>query len=171
MISRRTLLGAAALSLTPLAGCGFRMRGSFDAPFKTLYLQMDDNSRIGAQIIRLLQAGSSVKLVQSPNDAEAILELIKVSRSNNVLSYNDAGRAREYELTLSLTFRVSSPDGFDYMDATRLTTTRDMTYTETEFLSRDTEREFLYKDMEQDLLVQLVRLIEAIQPPSKKNKK
>ena len=57
------------------------------------------------------------------------------------------------------------------MEATRLTTTRDMTYTETEFLSRDTEREFLYKDMEQDLLVQLVRLIEAIQPPSKKSKK
>ena len=57
------------------------------------------------------------------------------------------------------------------MEATRLTTTRDMTYTENEFLSQDKEKEFLYKDMEQDLLVQLVRLIEAIQPPSKKSKK
>ena len=171
MISRRTLLGAAALSLTPLAGCGFRMRGAFDTPVRTMYLQMGENSRIGVMIARQLKAGSSVELVRSPNEADAVLELISDSRSSDVLSINDAGRAREYELTLSLTFRVSSPEGYDFMEATRLTATRDMTYSETEFLSREKEEDFLYRDMEKDLIGQLIRLIEAIRPHPGKGEK
>ena len=56
--SRRALLGT--LSLLFLSGCGFHLRGSFTLPFKTLYLDMDSNSKFTATLARMLRAGSNV---------------------------------------------------------------------------------------------------------------
>ena len=165
MTSRRQLIGAAALlGAAGLSGCGFRLRGSFDAPFKTMYLQMAENTPFSTVLERQIRAGSSIEIVNDPNEAEAILVLMNQTRSSDILSINDAGRAREYELTMTIDFRVSSPDGFDYLEPTTLSATRDMSYSEIQFLSREKEENFLYRDMEKDLIGQLVRYIEAIKP-------
>lgn len=164
MTSRRLLIGAALVGALPLAGCGFRLRGSYSTPFKTMYLQMPENSRLAVRIKQELEGGSDVRIVKSPSEAEVILELLSDSRSRDVLSINDTGRAREYEITLVLEFRVSSPEGFDYMEAVKLATSRDLTYAESNFLSREKEEEFLYRDMEADLVSQLMHHIEAIKP-------
>jgi len=163
--SRRHLLGAALIGALPLTGCGFRLRGSYSTPFKTLYLQMPENSYLAVRLRQELLAGSDVTIVNTPSEAEAILELLSDSRSRDVLSINDTGRAREYEITLSLSFRVSNPSGIDYMEAVTLTASRDLTYSESDFLSREKEEAFLYRDMEADLVNQLIRRIEAIKPP------
>lgn len=165
MTSRRHLLGAALIGALPLTGCGFRLRGSYSTPFKTLYLQMPENSYLAVRLKQELLAGSDVTIVNTPSEAEAILELLSDSRSRDVLSINDTGRAREYEITLSLSFRVSNPSGIDYMEAVTLTASRDLTYSESDFLSREKEEAFLYRDMEADLVNQLMRRIEAIKPP------
>ena len=145
--------------------CGFRLRGSYSTPFRTLYLQMPENSYLAVRLRQELLAGSDVTIVNTPSEAEAILELLSDSRSRDVLSINDTGRAREYEITLSLSFRVSNPSGIDYMEAVTLTASRDLTYSESDFLSREKEEAFLYRDMEADLVNQLMRRIEAIKPP------
>lgn len=89
MTSRRHLLGAALVGALPLAGCGFRLRGSFSTPFKTLYLQMPPNSRLTVRLRQELLAESGVTIVNTPAEAEAILELLSDSRSRDVLSIND----------------------------------------------------------------------------------
>lgn len=165
MTSRRHLLGAALIGALPLTGCGFQLRGSYSTPFRTLYLQMPENSYLAVRLRQELLAGSDVTIVNTPSEAEAILELLSDSRSRDVLSINDTGRAREYEITLSLSFRVSNPSGIDYMEAVTLTASRDLTYSESDFLSREKEEAFLYRDMEADLVNQLMRRIEAIKPP------
>ena len=156
MTSRRHLLGAALIGALPLTGCGFRLRGSYSTPFRTLYLQMPENSYLAVRLRQELLAGSDVTIVNTPSEAEAILELLSDSRSRDVLSINDTGRAREYEITLSLSFRVSNPSGIDYMEAVTLTASRDLTYSESDFLSREKEEAFLYRDMEADLVNQLM---------------
>lgn len=163
MTSRRHLLGAALIGALPLTGCGFRLRGSYSTPFRTLYLQMPENSYLAVRLRQELLAGSDVTIVNTPSEAEAILELLSDSRSRDVLSINDTGRACEYEITLSV--RVSNPSGIDYMEAVTLTASRDLTYSESDFLSREKEEAFLYRDMEADLVNQLMRRIEAIKPP------
>ena len=129
-----------------------------------MYLQMAENTPLSTALKRQILAGSSIEIVSDPNEAEAILVLMNQTRSSDILSINDAGRAREYELTMTIDFRVSSPDGFDYLEPTQLVATRDMSYSEIEFLSREKEENFLYRDMEKDLIGQLVRYIEAIEP-------
>ena len=151
------LAGALLLS----SGCGFRLRGNFTAPFSTLYLQMRENTRFAAQLTRTIEAGSNVRVVARPEEAE----LLDMRRERDVLSINALGRAREYELTLSMQFRVTSPDGFDFVEATTLTTTRALSYSESEFLSREKEEEILYGDMESDILAQVVRCLEAAKSP------
>lgn len=166
-LSRRKALGLAAASALTLAttGCGFRLRGSFTAPFETLYLQMRANTPFASNLKRAIEAGSSVRVVDAPEKAEAVLELLTFTRERDVLSVNIAGRAREYELTLTLEFRITGPDGFEYVEATSLSGVRDITYSETEFLSREKEEEVLYTDIENDLIAQIVRRIEAARRP------
>lgn len=147
-----------------LAGCGFRLRGRFTTPFETIYLQVPFNTSLSNRLKRALEAGSDVEIVDNPNEADAVLELLVNDRTRDILSINDLGQAREYELTLTLEFRITSPEGFDWMEATRLTTTRDISYNESQFLSREKEEAVLYDDMEQDLINQLIRYIEAIKP-------
>lgn len=163
-LQRRTMLALAGTLLLS-SGCGFRLRGNFTAPFSTLYLQMRENTRFAAQLTRTIEAGSNVRIVARPEEAEAVFELLDMRRERDVLSINALGRAREYELTLSMQFRVTSPDGFDFVEATTLTTTRDLSYSESEFLSREKEEEILYGDMESDILAQVVRCLEAAKSP------
>ena len=160
-ITRRQILSAsgALLGSTLLAGCGFRLRGHFDAPFETLYLQMTENTRFSGLLKRMIESGSSIRCVSSPREADATRDLLTI---------NDAGRAREYELTLTLEFRCTSPEGYEYVDTTRLIANRDITYTESEFLSREKEEEVLYIDMENDLINQIVRRLEAARAPEQK---
>lgn len=169
-LTRRQILSAsgALLGSTLLAGCGFRLRGHFDAPFETLYLQMTENTRFSGLLKRMIESGSSIRCVSSPREADAILELLSTTRSRDILTINDAGLAREYELTLTLEFRCTSPEGFEYVDTTRLIANRDITYTESEFLSREKEEEVLYIDMENDLINQIVRRLEAARAPEQK---
>lgn len=89
MTSRRHLLGAALIGALPLTGCGFRLRGSYSTPFRTLYLQMPENSYLAVRLRQELLAGSDVTIVNTPSEAEAILELLSDSRSHDVLSIND----------------------------------------------------------------------------------
>ncbi|MDO5531725.1 LPS assembly lipoprotein LptE [Sutterella sp.] len=161
--SRRSALtaGAALLGSLALGGCGFRLRGSFEAPFSTIYLQMTENTRFSGLLKRTIESGSNIKCVRSPKEAEAILELLSNRRGRDVLTINDAGRAREYELTLTIAFRCTAPDGYEWIESTTLSARRDLSYTESEFLSREKEEEVLYQDMEGDLIAQIVRRIEA----------
>ena len=108
--TRRALLSAAGAGLL-LSGCGFRLRGHFQAPLK-----------------RKIESGSNIRCVKNPNEAEAVLELINQRRDREVLSISDSGRAREYELTLTIEFRVTSTyDDFTYVEPTQLDAQRDIT--------------------------------------------
>ena len=125
-------------------------------------------ARILVQIClkRMIESGSNIRCVKNPNEAEAVLELINQRRDREVLSISDSGRAREYELTLTIEFRVTSTyDDFTYVEPTQLVAHRDITYSESEFLSREKEEEVLYRDMENDLIAQMIRYLEASRHP------
>lgn len=165
--SRRTLLAAAlacpvAVSLT---GCGFRMRGQFSLPFSTLYLDMEHNTPFEARVKRLLTAGSDVTLVDSPKQAQAVLRVISKKLDRNAITYNADGNVREYELKLTVQFRLTTPEGAEYLPDSALTTVRDIYYNEDDYLSRGNEEAILIKDMESDIASMMIRRIEKAKTP------
>jgi LPS-assembly lipoprotein len=159
-LNRRALLAAAAASLA-LTGCGFRPRGRFTVPFETVYLQMSDQSTLKWELRRHINAETNARVVDQMADADAILSIVSQSRSRMVQTYNDIGDAREYRLGWDVTFKLAAPDGYEYLPPTTLSARRDLPYTIRNYLSRETEEATLYRDIERDIVVQLMRRIEA----------
>ena len=159
---RSFILSAFAAALT--SGCGFHLRGQVTLPFDNMFVNMPVNNRMAAEIRRALKGGTNVTLLDSAEQAQAVLELVSSRRNREVLALNSKGEAREYELTLQLTFRVASPDGDEYMPPTTFTGSRQMSYNEEDYLSRDTEENLLYAEIQQDLITQLLNRLSALKP-------
>lgn len=163
-LARRSfLLSSLALALTT-TGCGFRLRGQFSLPFETMYVNMPRNNRMAASIRRMLASGTNVQLVDAADDAQAILDFMGQNRYREVIALNTKGEAREFELTLKLTFRVVSPDGDEYFPATTFTASREITYNEEDYNSRDAEEALLYNEMQEELIIQLLNRLSTIKP-------
>lgn len=161
--TRREVL--AALAAAALAsGCGFRPRGRFAVPFKTIYLDMSEQSPLTQEIRRRIEAETSATVVTSEKDADAVLSTTRSRRTREINSYNDSGDAREYRLGCDITFRLATPDGYEMMPSTTLFARRDIPYTTRNYLSRETEEATLYRDIERDIAIQLMRRIEAAKP-------
>ncbi len=63
----RTLIALAAVAL--VASCGFQLRGQTNLPFDTLYVPA--NSPLSVELKRNIAAGTSTRLVERPEDAQA----------------------------------------------------------------------------------------------------
>jgi LPS-assembly lipoprotein len=112
----------------------------------------------------MLASGTNVQLVDNAADAQAILDFMGQNRYREVIALNTKGEAREYELTLKLTFRVASPDGDEYFPATTFTASREITYNEEDYNSRDAEEALLYNEMQEELIIQLLNRLSTIKP-------
>ena len=97
-----------------------------------------------------------------------------------ILSLSGAGRAREYQLLRSFTFKVhanvaaatpaeqikytdapASPAAIDYIAPSTIVIRRDITFSDDLVLSKESEEALLQRDMQSDLVQQLMRRLAA----------
>ncbi len=154
---RRALV--AALLLT-LAACGFQLRGSARLPFETIYLPAT-TSGIALDLKRTIQAGTSTRVVDSPKDAQAVLEFTEEAREKEILSLTGAGRVREFRLHYRVRYRVHDGKGRQYIAPTTLTQLRDITFGDSVVLAKESEEQLLYRDMQNDVVAQIMRQLAA----------
>ena len=163
MWSRTTALVLALI----LAGCGFRLRGTADVPFQTLYVPNAD-SGIALDLKRNVQAGTQAKVVDDPQKAEAILAFSTENREKNILSLTGTGRVREFQLKYSVGFRVHDGKGGDFIPQTTIALTRDITFSDTEVLAKEAEEQLLFRDMQSDRVQQIMRRLAVSRTPTAK---
>src|SRR4051812_6266696 len=135
------LLAAIAVACV-LAACGFQLRGSnADAtiPFKTIYIALPENSSLGVELKRNIRSGNGTQVVRGKTDTQAILEVLDEMRDRQVLSLNSQGRVREYALIYKLRFRVVDNAGKEFLPPTLITLKRDMSFTESQLLAKESE--------------------------------
>ncbi|MGB2816560.1 MAG: LPS assembly lipoprotein LptE [Burkholderiaceae bacterium] len=159
-MDRRSLLAAGATAL--LGGCGFKLRGEQTLPVETLFLALPLNSPLGAEITRVVRGSTNARVVTDRKEAQAIFELLGESREREVLSVNSQGQAAEYQLRLISTFRVLDPNGIELIPPTTLTTRRDISFSASELLAKESEEALLYRDMQSDLVRQMVTRLQGI---------
>jgi LPS-assembly lipoprotein len=150
--------------LVLLAGCGFRLRGTADVPFQTLYVPNAD-SGIALDLKRNVQAGTQAKVVGDAKDAEAILVFSEENREKNILSLTSAGRVREFQLRYRVGFRVHDGKGGEYIPQTQIALTRDITFSDTDVLAKEAEEQLLFRDMQSDMVQQIMRRLAASRKP------
>ena len=158
----RILLTLAALAL---GGCGFQLRGTASLPFETLYMAPTSQPGVALDLKRNIQSGTSTRLVDDPKKADAILDLTTEAREKVILSLAATGRVREYQLRYRVGFRVRDAKGGEFVPATTVQLTRDVTYSDTDVLAKESEEQLLYRDMQSDLVQQIMRRLAAAQKP------
>lgn len=153
---------AAVLLCLVLAGCGFKLRGTKPLPFTTMYTNIDENSRFGAYLRRSLRASSpTLQFVDSTAGPQVTLSQLERTQSQREVSLNAQGQVEEYELTLRLTFQLTTSSGQLLIAPSTLTATRTLPYDEANSQAKAQEMVTLYQDMEAQMVNQLVRRISS----------
>jgi LPS-assembly lipoprotein len=157
----RTALAGVTAAL--LAGCGFQLRGQAHLPFETLYIP--GASPLVVELKRNVAAASQTRLVNSPDQAQAVLGFTQELRDKIILSFNSQGRVSEYQLRYRVGFRVTDPKGAQvYLVTNEVMLTRDVSYSDSQVLAKETEEELLYRDMQSDMVQQIMRRLVAAKP-------
>jgi LPS-assembly lipoprotein len=148
-----------------LSACGFALRGSggtYNMPFKSIYLGFPETSALGTELRRNLRGGDRVEVVGDAARAEARFEVLSENRAKAILSLNAQGRVREYMLSYTLVFRVLDNKGDELLAATEISLKRPLTFNETQVLAKESEEALLYRDMQTDLVQQIMRRLAAV---------
>ena len=164
---RFVLVPLFVLMLASLAACGFELRGSggtYNMPFKSIYLGFPDTSSLGTELRRNLRAGDRVLVVKDADKAEARFEVVSENRSKSILSLNAQGRVREYLLNYTLVFRVLDNKGDELLGPTEIALKRPLAFNESQVLAKEAEEALLYRDMQGDLVQQILRRLAAVKP-------
>jgi len=154
---------AILLSLA-VAGCGFHLRGTADLPFETIYVP-NATAGVALDLKRNLQVGTRTRVVDDPRQAQAILQFTEESREKEILSLTGGGRVREFQLRYRVGFRVHDGKGGEFVPQSTIQLTRDVTYSDTAVLAKESEEQLLYRDMQSDMVQQIMRRLAAAKRP------
>ena len=150
--------GVLLIALTLLlSACGFHLRGAYELPaaMQTTFIEVGDpNSELVRSLKRTLK-GNDVELVNSRQQAQAVLRLFNEQHSKRVLSVDSRGRAREYELSYQISFELLDADAASIIKEQTLSLQRDFLFDTEDVLGKGREEAVLINDMQQDM----VRLI------------
>lgn len=156
------MAGAAGLAVVvSLAGCGFELRQTPPLPFSRIALAgFPAKSPMAAELRERLSA--SAQVVDTPGQAEVVLQARTETRSKSVVASTAAGQVRELTLRLRFEFRLVTPGGRELVPPTELLQSRDMSYSETNALAKAQEQAEIYAAMQADLVQQLLRRLARV---------
>ena len=158
-------LAFALLLAAFLPACGFQLRGTADLPFDTLFMPAATAPGIVLDLRRNIQSGTHTTLVDDPKKADAVLEFSGEIRDKLILSLAATGRVREYQLRYRVGFRVHDGKGGEFVPSSSVLLTRDITFNDSDVLSKEAEEGLLYRDMQTDMVQQIMRRLAAAQRP------
>jgi LPS-assembly lipoprotein len=159
------ILVAFVLSCGPVA-CGFHLRGEAHYAFETLYLNSPASQPLTLELRRSLEGAGSAKLVSSPDQAQAILDVTSVENNKQILSLSSGGKVAEYLLTKRVLFRVRDAAGNDWLPTSELLVRRTYTYNDTEALAKEVQEQRLWREMQDDAVAQMVRRLQTAKKPA-----
>ena len=148
-----------------LSACGFQLRGRTTLPFSTLYVQAPALSPFALQLKRAVQSGSSTRIIERADQAEAVLQILQELQEKEILSLGAGGRVREFQLRYRVAFRVHDGKGGEFVPVSTVQLTREVSFNDTDVLAKETEEALLFRDMQFDMVQLIMRRLAAAQRP------
>jgi LPS-assembly lipoprotein len=155
---RRLLVILFLLSLT---ACGFQLRGSYNLPWDTLYIDAPANTELYAQIKRNIEASSKTRIVDDPKAAQATLSILRNDQAKNILSLSAYARVREFQLVRTFVYRLVDAKGAELQPPAQIVLQREMTFDDVYILAKEQEEVQIWREMQTDLVQQLLRRLAA----------
>jgi len=164
--SRRRLLRALPLltATATLGGCGFQLRGAPSYAFQSIYVG-GGTSGFTNELRRNLRAQGTIRVIEDPtqqNTADVILDVLQDQRERTVVGLTATGQSRELQLRVRVNYRLRTPSGRELTPSTELLMQRDMSFTESAVLAKESEEAMVYRDLQTDIVQQLLRRLAAV---------
>ncbi len=155
---------ALASCIMSLAACGFHLRGDTLMPFKTLSIKaVNPSSPMVLELRRNLET-SHVKLVDKPELAEVVLNIVSEQPEKQILTLDGGGRVSEYQLRYRVSLRAYDNEQREWLPAVELLVNRDFSYDDTQILAKQSEELMLYQSMHTDMAQQIMRRLSHAKP-------
>lgn len=142
-----------------LTSCGFQLRQPSPITFKTIYIS--GSSSISKPLQKALTE-QGIKLVESAEDAELQLELLKEENEQRILSLSGTGVVREYELYYRVQYRTKIAGESTWGLPIVMEGRRDYTYNDANLLAKQQEQKLLTESMQTDVLNGIMRRLSAL---------
>ena len=149
-----------------LAACGFHLRGSAgsDLPYASMYIALPETAEVRVWLERYLRGSTNTTVSDDAKTATVTFQQLSDGRDKSILSIDAQGRVREYRLQMRYRFRLVDAQGREIVAPQEISMNRDMTYDDSQVLSKSMEENLLWRDMTNDLVNQIMRRLSIIKP-------
>lgn len=155
-----------------LTGCGFHLRGTQpgDGVSQRLYIESPGATRVGMRI-RDIAALTGTTLTRKPNEASAIIHILKEKDERRIMSLNLGGRGNLFDLSTRVLYELRAPNGEVILPAQELEVQREYFNNQLSPIGQGEEESQLRSEMEREAAESLIRrvLIELRRSPEKKS--
>jgi len=146
-----------------VAGCGFQLRGATTIPpemARTYVDAVDEYSLFNRELRRELQA-AGVVIVESPEQATAILSILTDRTDQRVLSVSARNVPTEYEVYYTVEYSIAAGDQV-LLSPQDVTLTKDYTYDTTLVLGKAREESMMREAIVNDLVRIVLRQVSSL---------
>jgi LPS-assembly lipoprotein len=161
-VSRLGLLSI-CLVATLLSGCGWRLQGTtkLSPVMATTYVETDDRFTDFNRALRERLQASGARLTARPEDATAVVRIIRDQSGQRVLTVSARNTPEEYEVFYMIEFSVNGRTE-ELIAPQKLELTRDYSYDETTLLAKQREQRVLREALARDLAGLVVRRLASL---------
>lgn len=146
--------------IASLVGCGFHLRGTSDISFNSIFIQ--GNTLIISKNLKKSLTTNGVKVQDSAEGAELLLEMVGEESEKRILSLSGKGVVNEFELYYRVHYRTKTADAPLWSQVQTVEARRDYSYSDANLLAKQGEEKRLNENMQQDVLSSLIRRLSAL---------
>ena len=145
--------------LMTLSSCGFKLKGSYEIPYQTIYLQAAGESRVGRIIKKKLQRRPNIEIVQTLSAAEVAINILEEASTRTVAVLSNAGSVDEYELIYTVRYKIELSENSSSSVERQILLRRKITHSDLDIAAKSNEENSLIDDMASEAATSiLVRL-------------
>ena len=146
--------------ISSLVSCGFHLRGTSDIAFDTMFIQ--GNTLIISKNLKKSLTTNGVKVLDSAEGAELLLETVGEENEKRILSLAGGGTVNEFELFYRIHYRTKQAGSALWSQVQTVEARRDYTYSDANLLAKQGEEKRLNENMQADVLSNLIRRLSSL---------
>ncbi len=156
-------LALAVLAAALLSGCGWRLQGTsrLSPVMATTYVETDDRFTDFNRALRESLQASGARLASRPEDATAVVRIIRDESGQRVLTVSARNTPEEYEVFYVIEYSVNGRTE-ELIAPQKIELTRDYSYDETTVLAKQREQAILREALARDLAGLVVRRLASL---------
>jgi len=146
-----------------LSSCGYKLAGSgdFSSSLENTSVQAAVSSRELVRNIEKHLKSNEINIVEM-NEASAIINILNEQTDRIVLSLDNDGKVREFELILNVTYDVKRADDTYMLNEQEISLNRDFVFNKTNLLGSDEEQQEVFSEMRDDAAKVIVFRLQQI---------